>query len=59
MKTGDMVRYRRGKDEWVGIVVRIWTADYSDSTITLVDVAMEEGIHTYKSWKLEIINESR
>ncbi len=56
MKTGDMVRYRRGKDEWVGIVVRIWTADYSDSTITLVDVAMEEGIHAYKSWKLEIIN---
>ena len=63
MKIGDVVRYRRGGDEWIGIIMDIYSSRIfqamDDISITLVDVAMPEGLYTYKDWKLEVISESR
>ena len=60
MREGDLVRYRRGKLEWIGVVLKIFRSEiFNKDTIRLVEVAMKCGVYTYKDWKLEVINESR
>tara|TARA_Y100000593_G_scaffold86526_1_gene165410 strand:- start:1146 stop:1328 length:183 start_codon:yes stop_codon:yes gene_type:complete len=60
MKIGDLVRYRRGKQEWIGVVLKTFqTRIFKKDNVKLVEVAMKCGVYTYKDWKLEVINESR
>ena len=58
MQVGDLVRYRRGSDEWVGVVMQIWTErPFGGDPIQLVNVVIDESVQTYKYWKLEVIHE--
>ncbi len=59
MKVGDAVRYSRGNQQWVGIVTKIYSGGTIGASreILLVDVVMEDGVFTYKDWKLEVISE--
>ena len=61
MKVGDLVRYRRGELAWIGVVVRVHHVSRSNvrRDIRLIDAMMDDGVHTYKHWKLEVISECR
>ncbi len=61
MNVGDLVLYRRGCNEWTGVVLKTSVVDVciEGKEIVLVYVMMRDGIYTYKNWKLEVLSESR